>query len=37
MQWMAQFLLNRESKGYGDGVLTWMEIFFSVIHYGRIR
>jgi len=28
---MAQFLLNRRSRGYGDGVLTWfsqMEIFF---------
>jgi len=28
---MAQFLLNRRSRGYEDGVLTWfsqMEIFF---------
>lgn len=34
---MAQFLLNRESKGYGDGVLTWMDIFLSSIMEGSVN
>jgi len=40
MRWMAQFLLNRESGGYGDGVLTWfsqMEIFLSSIMEGSVN